>query len=60
MCNKQQFDGTIENIDIGETSLLRATAVVQSGGSIRIAEVIKAADEKIIAMVLKEIQHFKH
>ena len=36
------------------------TAVVQPGGSIRDAEVIEAADEHNLAMVLTEIRHFKH
>jgi phosphoribosylaminoimidazolecarboxamide formyltransferase/IMP cyclohydrolase len=36
------------------------TAVVQPGGSIRDAEVIEAADEHNLAMVLTEMRHFKH
>jgi len=36
------------------------TAVIQPGGSIRDGEVIKAADEHGIAMVLTGIRHFRH
>lgn len=36
------------------------TAVIQPGGSIRDGEVIKAADEHGIAMVITGIRHFKH
>jgi len=37
-----------------------ATAVIQPGGSMRDAEVIAAADEKGLAMVLTGIRHFRH
>jgi phosphoribosylaminoimidazolecarboxamide formyltransferase / IMP cyclohydrolase len=37
-----------------------ATAVVQPGGSVRDAEVIAAADERGIAMVLTGKRHFRH
>ncbi|WP_374402650.1 bifunctional phosphoribosylaminoimidazolecarboxamide formyltransferase/IMP cyclohydrolase [Niveibacterium sp.] len=37
-----------------------ATAVIQPGGSVRDAEVIAAADEQNIAMVLTGIRHFRH
>jgi len=37
-----------------------ATAVIQPGGSMRDDEVIKAADEHGIAMVLTGMRHFKH
>jgi len=37
-----------------------ATAVVQPGGSVRDAEVIAAADERGIAMVLTGRRHFRH
>ncbi|MEO6565765.1 MAG: bifunctional phosphoribosylaminoimidazolecarboxamide formyltransferase/IMP cyclohydrolase [Casimicrobiaceae bacterium] len=37
-----------------------ATAVIQPGGSIRDAEVIAAADERGIAMVITGIRHFRH
>jgi phosphoribosylaminoimidazolecarboxamide formyltransferase/IMP cyclohydrolase len=37
-----------------------ARAVVQPGGSVRDAEVIAAADEHDLAMVLTGRRHFKH
>lgn len=37
-----------------------ATAVIQPGGSIRDEEVIKAADERNLAMVFTGLRHFKH
>ncbi len=37
-----------------------ATAVIQPGGSVRDDEVIKAADEHNIAMVLTGTRHFRH
>ena len=37
-----------------------ATAVIQPGGSIRDEEVIKAANERQVAMVFTEIRHFRH
>ena len=37
-----------------------ATAIIQPGGSIRDEEVIKAADEKGIAMVFTGMRHFRH
>lgn len=37
-----------------------ATAVIQPGGSLRDAEVITAADEKGLAMVLTGMRHFRH
>jgi phosphoribosylaminoimidazolecarboxamide formyltransferase / IMP cyclohydrolase len=37
-----------------------ATAVIQPGGSLRDAEVIKAADEKGLAMVFTRVRHFRH
>ena len=36
------------------------TAVIQPGGSIRDDEVIKAADEKGMAMILTGMRHFRH
>jgi len=36
------------------------TAIIQPGGSIRDAEVIKAADEAGISMIFTGIRHFKH
>ncbi len=37
-----------------------ATAVIQPGGSLRDAEVIAAADEAGLAMVLTGVRHFRH
>ena len=37
-----------------------ATAVIQPGGSMRDEEVIKAADEKGLAMVFTGVRHFRH
>jgi phosphoribosylaminoimidazolecarboxamide formyltransferase/IMP cyclohydrolase len=37
-----------------------ATSVIQPGGSVRDAEVIGAADERGIAMVLTGVRHFRH
>lgn len=36
------------------------TAVIQPGGSVRDAEVIQAADEQNLAMVLTGMRHFRH
>ena len=36
------------------------TAVIQPGGSVRDEEVIAAADEHGLAMVLTKMRHFKH
>lgn len=47
-------DGMLAAVDAG------ATAVIQPGGSIRDEEVIKAADEAGIAMVLTGMRHFRH
>jgi phosphoribosylaminoimidazolecarboxamide formyltransferase/IMP cyclohydrolase len=37
-----------------------ATAIIQPGGSVRDADVIKAADERNVAMVFTGIRHFRH
>src|SRR6201999_3436922 len=47
-------DGMLACIEAG------ATAVIQPGGSVRDDEVIKAADEHGIAMVMTGVRHFKH
>ncbi|UFZ01987.1 bifunctional phosphoribosylaminoimidazolecarboxamide formyltransferase/IMP cyclohydrolase [Bradyrhizobium ontarionense] len=47
-------DGMLACIEAG------ATAVIQPGGSMRDDEVIKAADEHGIAMVLSGVRHFRH
>ncbi|MDH4186648.1 MAG: bifunctional phosphoribosylaminoimidazolecarboxamide formyltransferase/IMP cyclohydrolase [Nitrospira sp.] len=36
------------------------TAVIQPGGSIRDAEIIKAADEQGLAMIMTGMRHFRH
>lgn len=45
---------------IDEAAKHGITAVIQSGGSMRDAEVIAACDENNIAMVFTGIRHFKH
>ena len=47
-------DGLLVSIEAG------ATAVIQPGGSMRDKEVIKAADDAGIAMVLTGVRHFRH
>lgn len=47
-------DGLLEAVKAG------ATAVIQPGGSVRDEEVIAAADEHGIAMILTGTRHFKH
>ncbi|MBM3513479.1 MAG: bifunctional phosphoribosylaminoimidazolecarboxamide formyltransferase/IMP cyclohydrolase [Alphaproteobacteria bacterium] len=47
-------DGLLATVAAG------ATAVIQPGGSIRDDDVIKAADEKNLAMVLTGMRHFRH
>jgi phosphoribosylaminoimidazolecarboxamide formyltransferase/IMP cyclohydrolase len=47
-------DGLDVLVDVG------ATCVIQPGGSMRDAEVIAAADERGIAMVLTGVRHFRH
>jgi phosphoribosylaminoimidazolecarboxamide formyltransferase/IMP cyclohydrolase len=37
-----------------------ATAVIQPGGSVRDEEVIRAADDKGLAMVFTGLRHFRH
>jgi len=36
------------------------TAVIQPGGSVRDADVIKAADDHGVAMVFTGVRHFRH
>ena len=47
-------DGLISAAEAG------ATAVIQPGGSVRDEEVIKAADERGLAMVFTGMRHFRH
>ncbi|HEX7953892.1 MAG TPA: bifunctional phosphoribosylaminoimidazolecarboxamide formyltransferase/IMP cyclohydrolase, partial [Burkholderiales bacterium] len=37
-----------------------AVAIIQPGGSVRDEEVIAAADEQGVAMVLTGVRHFRH
>ena len=47
-------DGLLSAVEAG------ATAVIQPGGSMRDDEVIKAADDNDIAMVMTGMRHFRH
>ena len=47
-------DGMLACIEAG------ATAVIQPGGSVRDDDVIKAADEHNVAMVITGVRHFRH
>jgi phosphoribosylaminoimidazolecarboxamide formyltransferase/IMP cyclohydrolase len=47
-------DGLIAAADAG------ATAAIQPGGSMRDQEVIAAADERGMAMVVTGVRHFRH
>ena len=47
-------DGLLVAIEAG------ATAVIQPGGSMRDADVIRAADAHNVAMVFTETRHFRH
>ncbi|MGH7995530.1 MAG: bifunctional phosphoribosylaminoimidazolecarboxamide formyltransferase/IMP cyclohydrolase, partial [Opitutaceae bacterium] len=47
-------DGLVAAADAG------ATCAIQPGGAIRDAEVIRAADERNLAMVFTGIRHFRH
>jgi len=45
---------------VDEAANAKVTAILQSGGSIRDAEVIAAADEHGIAMVFSGLRSFRH
>jgi phosphoribosylaminoimidazolecarboxamide formyltransferase/IMP cyclohydrolase len=47
-------DGLLEAVEAG------ASAVIQPGGSVRDEEVIAAANEKGIAMIMTGVRHFRH
>lgn len=47
-----------DGIDVAAAAAIRA--VIQPGGSVRDEEVIKAADEHKMAMVMTGIRHFRH
>ena len=45
---------------LDEAARLGVTAVIQPGGSVRDSEVVVAADEHGMAMLLTGMRHFKH
>ncbi|MBI5209350.1 MAG: bifunctional phosphoribosylaminoimidazolecarboxamide formyltransferase/IMP cyclohydrolase [Elusimicrobia bacterium] len=45
---------------IDEAAAMGVTAVIQPGGSVKDPEVVAAADEKRLAMVLTGMRHFRH
>ena len=47
-----------DNVDVAAEHGI--TAIIQPGGSIKDEEVIKAADERGIAMVFTGVRHFRH
>ena len=47
-------DGMLQAVEAG------ATAVIQPGGSVRDAEVISAANENNVTMMLTGMRHFRH
>jgi phosphoribosylaminoimidazolecarboxamide formyltransferase/IMP cyclohydrolase len=47
-----------DGIDVAAKAGIRA--VIQPGGSVRDSEVIQAANEHEMAMVLTGVRHFKH
>jgi phosphoribosylaminoimidazolecarboxamide formyltransferase/IMP cyclohydrolase len=47
-------DGVIQCADAG------ATAIIQPGGSIRDEDVIRAANERNLAMIFTDMRHFRH
>ena len=52
--------GPGEDVPAGAAADAGATAAIQPGGAVRDEEVIKAADERGMAMVFTAIRHFKH
>ena len=54
MHEKLIADGLLQAAEAG------ATAVIQPGGSMKDDEVIRAADERGLAMVFTGIRHFRH
>ena len=53
---------TMVNVMVGLDAAGKAgiTAVIQPGGSIRDEEVVKAADEQNLAMIMTGMRHFRH
>jgi phosphoribosylaminoimidazolecarboxamide formyltransferase/IMP cyclohydrolase len=47
-------DGMLQAVEAG------ATAVIQPGGSVRDAEVIEAANQHNVSMVITGMRHFRH
>jgi phosphoribosylaminoimidazolecarboxamide formyltransferase / IMP cyclohydrolase len=45
---------------VDEAARTKVTAIIQPGGSMRDEEVIQAANEHNLAMVLTGMRHFKH
>ena len=58
VCASDAFFPFRDGLDVVATA--GATAVIQPGGSLRDAEVVAAADERGMAMVLTGIRHFRH
>jgi phosphoribosylaminoimidazolecarboxamide formyltransferase/IMP cyclohydrolase len=45
---------------VDEIAKAGATAIIQPGGSVRDAEVVAAADEHGMAMLVTKMRHFRH
>ncbi len=68
MKSKQSLEGAVMASDaffpfrdgVDEAATQKISAIVQPGGSIKDPEVIKAADEHGLAMVMTGVRHFKH
>jgi phosphoribosylaminoimidazolecarboxamide formyltransferase / IMP cyclohydrolase len=58
VCASDAFFPFRDGLDV--VAAAGATAVIQPGGSLRDAEVVAAADERGMAMVLTGIRHFRH
>ena len=58
MCASDAFFPFRDGLDI--VAGAGATAVIQPGGSLRDEEVIAAADEHGLAMVVTGVRHFRH
>jgi phosphoribosylaminoimidazolecarboxamide formyltransferase/IMP cyclohydrolase len=64
----QPLEGTVAASDgffpfrdgVDEIAKAGATAIIQPGGSVRDAEVIAAADEHGMAMLMTKMRHFRH
>ena len=58
VCASDAFFPFRDGLDV--VAAAGATAVIHPGGSLRDEEVVKAADEHGLAMVVCGIRHFKH